>query len=74
MHGKGKKYNSKNELIYEGNFKNGKKEGKGKLYFKNKYYVLVNSKNGQLVEDKYSLFDKNGTFIRYLESNDTIFN
>lgn len=36
MHGKGKLYNKKGDVIYEGFFADNKKEGKGKLFLENK--------------------------------------
>jgi len=37
--GKGKEYNDDNYLIYDGEYLNGKKHGKGKLYYYEKYYT-----------------------------------
>ena len=53
--------------IYEVNYINGQFERKGKLYLENGEYMIIESKNGQILKGNYSLFDKNGTLIKKYE-------
>ena len=39
--GKGKEFNGDDKLIYEGEFLNGEKHGKGKIYKKSKKFLII---------------------------------
>ena len=62
-HGKGKLYNEKGILVYEGDFINGKPEGKGKYIEDDGEYYIGQWKNG-LKHGKGIFYYKNGT-IKY---------
>jgi antitoxin component YwqK of YwqJK toxin-antitoxin module len=49
-HGKGAEVNRKGEVIYEGEFKEGKREGEGVLYYKQKKLYEIDFKNGEGTE------------------------
>ena len=53
--------------MYEGYYINGEIEGKGKLYLDNEQYMIIESKDGEILKGNYSLFDKNGTLIKKYE-------
>ena len=61
--GKGIKYYSNGNILYEGNFINGKFEGNGKYYYDNGYYFIGEYKNG-LRNGKGIIYYKNGN-IQY---------
>ena len=43
-----KEYNEFGELIFEGSFLDGEKNGKGKIYKNNKLFLEENYKNGEI--------------------------
>ncbi len=61
-HGKGIKYYSNGNILYEGNFINGKFEGKGKYIYNDGDYFIGEYKNG-LRNGKGILYDKNGNIM-----------
>ena len=78
--GKGKEYNNKDNLIFEGEFKNGKRNGKGKEYnTKNELIFQGEYKNGKRWNGtgynnniaKYKLNDGKG-FIKIYNNNNKI--
>ena len=62
-HGKGKKYDQDQNIIYEGDFVDGKMEGNGKLFYDNGYYYVGGFKDGKRHGDGEE-FDPNGRFYR----------
>ena len=70
-HGKGKEYNWDGKLLFEGEYKKRKRNGKGKQYFHNFY----NSKfyfEGEYLNDKELIgtrYNKNGEIIYKLNNN-----
>ena len=60
--GKGIKYNSNGNIMYEGDFINGKYEGNGKCIFENGQYYIGQWKNG-LKNGKGTLYYKNGDVL-----------
>ena len=60
--GKGVKYHSNGDILYEGNFINGKFEGNGKYYYDNGYYFIGECKNG-LRNGKGIAYYKNGNIL-----------
>ena len=61
-HGKGKKFNKKGELIYDGDIVNGKAEGYGIHIFKDGRYYIGQQKNNHR-NGKGILYSKNGELI-----------
>ena len=61
-HGKGKKFNKKGELIYDGDIVNGKAEGYGKHIFVDGRYYIGQWKNSHR-NGKGILYSKNGELI-----------
>ena len=60
--GKGIQYNKNGNIIYEGDFVNGKAEGKGKWIYENGSYYIGQFKNN-LTNGKGIQYDKNGKII-----------
>ena len=61
--GKGIKYYKNGNILYEGDFINGKFEGNGKLFFENSFYCIGKYKNG-LRNGKGKIYYANGN-IRF---------
>ena len=61
--GKGIKYYSNGNILYEGNFINGKFDGKGKYYYDNGMYFIGEYKNGL----------RNGKGIQYYKNGNILF-
>ena len=64
INGKGKEYNEYNELLYEGEYINGKRDGKGKEYGQN---------NKIIFEGEYKDGERNGKGKEYNDKDAIIF-